>query len=95
MWWGTAHDLHRARVKRSDADKITDAVVDLLAEKRVERSVSYEDLAGLTGMHASSISLIERHLRNPTFVNLARIALALGVRLSTIVRKAERAVESE
>ena len=82
---------HAKGVKRRHADQISSAVVDLLAQKRRERGVTYEDLAGLTGLHATSLSLIERHLRNPTFVSLSRIALALGVRLSTLVRKAENA----
>lgn len=82
-------------VKRHDADKIASAVVDLLAQKRQEKRVNYEDLGGLTGLHATSLSLIERHLRRPTFVNLCRIADALGVRLSTLVRKAEKQVHQD
>ena len=82
-------------VKRSDSDKIATAVVDLLAEVRRKRGVNYEDLGGLTGLHATSLSLIERHLRRPTFVNLCRIASALRVRLSTVVRNAENQVSKE
>ena len=59
--------MHAAGVKRSDSDKIAAAVVDLLAEVRRKRGVNYEDLGGLTGLHATSLSLIERHLRKPTF----------------------------
>ena len=88
-WQGAAAHRHRGGVNRRHADQISSAVVDFLAQKRRERGVNYEDLAGLTGLHATSLSLIERHLRNPTFVSLSRIALALGVRLSTLVRKAE------
>ncbi len=77
-------------MKRHDADKIAAAVVDLLTQKRKERGVNYEDLGGLTGLHATSLSLIERHLRRPTFVNLCRIATALDVRLSTLLRRAEK-----
>ena len=79
-------------MKRRDADKISFSVVDFLAQKRREKGVNYEDLGGLTGLHATSLSLIERHLRQPTFVNLCRIASALGVRLSTLLRKAEKQV---
>ena len=84
--------LHREQVKRSDSEKIAAVAVDLLAEVRRNSRMSYEDLGGLTGLHATSISLIERHMRQPTFVNLCRIARALNVRLSTIVRKAEEQV---
>ena len=87
--------LHREPVKRSDSDKTADAVVDLLAEVRRKVGVNYEDLGGLTGLHPTSLSLIERHLRKPTFVNLCRIASALGVRLSTIVRNAENQVRKD
>ena len=79
-------------MKLSDSDRIATTVVDLLAEVRRKNGVNYEDLGGLTGLHATSISLIERHLRKPTFVNLCRIASALRVRLSTIVRNAENRV---
>ena len=82
-------------VKLSESDKIATAVVDLLAEARRKRGVNYEDLGGLTGLHATSLSLIERHLRKPTFFNLCRIASALRVRLSTIVRNAENQVRQE
>ena len=82
-------------MKRHNADKIASAVVDLLAQKRQGKGVNYEDLGGLTGLHATSLSLIERGLRRPTFVNLCRIAAALGVRLSTLVRKAEKQVDQD
>lgn len=82
-------------MKRHHADKIASVVVDLLAQKRQGKGVNYEDLAGLTGLHATSLSLIGRRLRQPTFVNLCRIATALGVRLSTLVRKAEKQVHQE
>ncbi len=84
--------MHREAVKRSDSEKIATAVVDLLAVARRKMGLNYEDLGGLTGLHATSLSLIERHLRKPTFVNLCRIASALRVRLSTIVRNAENQV---
>jgi len=82
-------------VKRSESDNIARAVVDLLGEIRRQKSVNFEDLGGLTGLHATSLSLIERHLRKPTFVNLCRIASALKVKLSTIVKNAENQVHGQ
>lgn len=48
---------HGGLVKRHDADKIASAVVDLLAQKRQGKGVNYEDLGGLTGLRAASLSL--------------------------------------
>lgn len=64
-------------------------MVRLLAKARKEQGINYEDLAGLSGLHATSLSLIERRKRQPTFVNLCRIAGALGIRLSELVQQAE------
>ena len=94
-WQNVPQGFHRAGVKRRVADKITAAVVNLLAQKRRELGVNYEELGGSTGLHPTSLSLIERQLRSPTFLSLSRIALALGVRLSTVVRKAEALVDPD
>lgn len=76
-------------MKRRPAEKITTGVVRLLAKERRNQGINYEDMAGLCGLHATSLSLIERRKRQPTFVNLCRIAGALGVRLSELVQRAE------
>lgn len=65
-----------------------------LADVREKQGLSYEELGGRTGLHPTSLSLIERQKRQPTFVNLLRLALALNVRLSNIVREAEAAVNN-
>ena len=76
-------------MKRRPPEKITTGVVRLLARERKKQGINYEDMAGLSGLHATSLSLIERRKRQPTFVNLCRIAGPLGVRLSDLVREAE------
>lgn len=82
-------------MKRRDADQITTAVIDLLAQGWREIGVNYEELGGSTGLHPTSLSLIERQLRSPTFLSLSRLALAFGVRLSTVVRKVEALVDPD
>lgn len=86
---------HAARVKPADANAIAREVVVSLALARQKKGLSYEDMAGQTGLHATSISLIERQKRQPTFVNLVRMAEAMGLRLSRLVSQAERAVRAD
>ena len=51
---------------------------------RRERGLSQEKLAEGVGVHMTYISGIERGERNPSLVNIGRIAEALGLRISDL-----------
>jgi len=82
-------------VRRRSAEKIVHLAVESLSRVRGERGVSYEELGGLTGLHPTALSRIERHERRPTAESLYRIALALNVSLAAILRHAEKQAETK
>lgn len=57
---------------------------------RIEREMSQELLSGLAGIDRTHYSKIERGLRSPTLDTLFKIAHALGVPPSGIVRQIEK-----
>ena len=67
--------------------KIVGAVI---ADFRNKKGVSQEVLSGLADIGRTHLSAIERGERKPTMETLYRISLALGVRMSDIVREIER-----
>ena len=50
-----------------------------LRELRQDKGWTQEKLADKAGMHFTYVGQIERGLRNPSLVNLERLARALGV----------------
>jgi transcriptional regulator with XRE-family HTH domain len=50
-----------------------------LRKLRLEKGWTQEDLADKAGMHFTYIGQIERGLRNPSLINLHKLAKALGV----------------
>jgi transcriptional regulator with XRE-family HTH domain len=56
---------------------------------RGRRGVSQEQLADLSHMHRTYLGGIERGERNPSYTNIRRIADALGVTVSELIRHAE------
>lgn len=50
-----------------------------LRASRIQRHISQEDLAELSGLHRTYISGLERGLRNPTITVVSRLAQALNV----------------
>lgn len=64
-------------------------VGNAIALFRKRKGVSQEVLSGLAGMGRTHLSAIERGERKPTLETLYRIANALGVNMSDIVREME------
>ena len=50
-----------------------------LRKLRQEQKLTQEELADKAGMHFTYIGQIERGVRNPSLINLHKIARALGV----------------
>lgn len=61
---------------------------------RLERGLSQERLAELAGLHRTYVADIERGRRNVGLRNVDRLASALDVELSTLMREAEAARSS-
>jgi transcriptional regulator with XRE-family HTH domain len=57
---------------------------------RERQGISQEKLAELAEIDRTYVSMIERGKRHPTLEVASRIAVALSMKLSEIIRKAER-----
>ena len=56
-----------------------------LRELRKKKGLTQEELADKAGMHFTYVGQIERGLRNPSLVNLHKLAKALGVRAGDLL----------
>lgn len=65
-----------------------------LRELRVERNLSQEGLAHKARLDRTYVSGIERGERNPSLMNLLKLAHALGVELSELAARAERLADA-
>ncbi len=57
---------------------------------RTEKNISQVALSKATGFRQSWVSEVEHGRHNPSFASVVRLAAGLGVRTSTLVRRAER-----
>lgn len=57
---------------------------------RKEKKISQVALSQATGFRQSWVSAVEHGRHNPSFQSLVRLAAGLGVKTSTLVRRAER-----
>lgn len=69
------------------AKQIEEAVIDKFAEKRKELGYSYDKVAQLTGLHRTSLSLIERKKIHPTLLVCLKISEALDLKLEELFKK--------
>ncbi|WP_176357768.1 helix-turn-helix domain-containing protein [Mycobacterium persicum] len=58
-------------------------------EARLRCGVSQERLSELANLDRTYVSGVERGVRNPTLDSMSRLAAALGLALSDLVRRAE------
>lgn len=55
---------------------------------RAERGISQEELADQAGLHRTYVGSIERSERNVSIDNIAKLADALGVNISELLKEA-------
>lgn len=57
---------------------------DAIRQQRLSLGISQEDLADRCGFDRTYISMLERGTRNPSFLNLVRVAKGLEVSVSSL-----------
>jgi transcriptional regulator with XRE-family HTH domain len=66
------------------------ALADQIRRARKRRALSQEELAWRSGLHRTYVSMVERAQRSLTVDSLDKIATALGVSASALLRRAEK-----
>ena len=70
---------------------ITNTILDVFArnlqELRKERGLSQEHLAARAGVHRTYIGMIERSEKNITLLNMEKIAIALNVDITDLLKR--------
>lgn len=74
-------------MQRKKAKAVEQAVIKAFAERRKELGYSYGKLGELTGLHRTSVSLVERGMIQPTLVVCLKIAEAMELKLEDIIKK--------
>lgn len=75
----------------SHGESVSELVVRLLSEARQEQGYTMEEVADRAEIHRTYVGLLERGERQPTVDVAVRIAEALGLRLSSLIQRAEDA----
>jgi predicted transcriptional regulator len=68
-----------------EADRILSCVMVKLEKERERQDISLRKLGAMTGLHRTSIGLMESGQRSATVVSCLRIADALGLRLGDVL----------
>jgi transcriptional regulator with XRE-family HTH domain len=67
-------------------DKILGSFGKKLQKLRTDRNLSQEKLAEIAGFDRTYISLLERGIRNPSLINVFRLAKALDITPDKLVK---------
>lgn len=78
---------------RKTDDELKVAFGSTIRKFRVAHGLSQEKLAELADIHRTYIGDVERGLRNIALINMHRIAVALGVPLSSLIGQTEAAIK--
>ena len=84
------HGQHRRVPPRATPHPALKRLGDRIRELRTAKTWTQEDLAGETGLDRSYISGLEVGRRNPTYLNLVKLADTFGVPLTTLLETARR-----
>lgn len=76
-------------MKNDKIQRITSQIVEEFKKVRKGKSLSHEKLAKLSGLHRSTISLVESQKITPTIKTCLKIAKALDLSLGDLIKSFE------
>ena len=79
-----------SEVSSQRADKLVELIVLKLARLRIQKDISINKLAWMSGISPKGIAFIEQGVNSPTLRNILRLADALEVSLVDILRQIEQ-----
>lgn len=89
-WWQIYFwRVAQLKNKRILGNSLLEAVCKSVHERREHLNISQEELAHRAGLHRTYISDIERGARNPSLKTLSRLAEALELPTSELIRLGE------
>lgn len=89
MWQGQEVKGRFATYSMPKKKLLLTAFGEVVREARKKSGLSQEELADLAGLHRTYIGMIERGEKNITMLNAEKIAVALGMKLSELMKRAE------
>ena len=78
--------------KSSEREAIVGRLVESMREERIRQKLSLNEVATRSGLSHTMVMRVEKRERLPTIDTLLRIADALEIDLSTVIRHAIRSV---
>ena len=78
-------------MKLATSERFSEAVVAELKKIRTAKGISQKTLAEAAGLSRGAVTHIEAGIRNPSLLVCHALAAALGISLSTVLRRVERA----
>ena len=85
----TESSRYSAEMSREKAGEKVDKLIETVHSIRLEKGISHEKLAQMTGLNRATISLTESRKSQPTVLTLIRMTDALGIRLKDLIEQSE------
>ncbi len=80
-------------MKREDAEKLSQKVVEILERERIERRITKLRISKETGLSRTAVTLIVNRQNSPTLRTLLMLADCIGVDLKKALDEAEKTLK--
>lgn len=77
-------------MRETYSEQLIAEVIEVLKQERTQRKLSHEKLAEMAGIHRTAISHFENGIRKPSLYVFIKLAKALGLAPSEVLKQAEQ-----
>ena len=82
-------------MSREKAEKLSQKVVEILEQKRIERNITKLQISKETGIYRTAITLIANKQNSPTLRTLLMIASSIGIDIKDLIEEAQSVLDEK